>query len=32
MRNVLWIVLTILGGLALFWALFLLQLILDTSD
>ncbi len=32
MRNALWIVLTILGGLALFWVLFLTQLILDTTD
>jgi len=32
MRNALWIVLPILGGLALFWVLFITQLILDTTD
>ncbi len=32
MRNVLWVVLTILGGLTLFWVLFLLQLIVDKTD
>jgi hypothetical protein len=32
MRTVLWVALTILGELALFWVLFLLQLIMDKTD